>query len=331
MLSAHCKPPTNVVNKTFFTALSSVFIDLHPEADIEFAIPSLEWDAEYFSKYDLIFIGLVPPTSLSANRVYGTLKCLDTLFDSPNVRLVLDSPQLWQYLPGFSAISKDPTYLITEFYSKRPDYRKADSYKNLISFKSVSEKFLTKQWPMTLYPRLPWHDSERLSKYLPNASNSIQLNLDSHFLVEPKASMSASKAGWAVDNHGSKWAKKLRHTVSHVFNEVKLSKKFNDSDALDMISDSIGVVVPPIDRGVGTWWNYRYIQGLIAGVPVATDWTESANIGPAWSVLPYQIEDMSAESRFALARAQYESYVESIPSKPALKEFFKVVLVSKGE
>lgn len=332
MLSAHCKKPTEVANKTFYTAFSLAFADTHADYEIDWKIPSLSWDKEFLSQYDLIFIGLVPPTSMSANRVYGALKCLDTVFDWPNVRIILDSPQLWQFTPGFSAISKDPTYLISSFYEKRPSYREADTYKNLTSFKSVCEKFLTQTWPKTIYPSLPWHSGDRLESHLPNAKNSLGVNLDSYFLSKYDSDFGQStRSGWAVDNHKSKWAQKLQKTVSEWFTELKLGKKFNDDDAYSLIKSSIGVVIPPVERGVGTWWTYRYVQALLSGTPVATEWVESQKLGYQWSALPYQIEEMSDQERLNLARNQLEAYKSHIPDLESLKNIFTVVLKNEGE
>jgi hypothetical protein len=335
MLSAHCKVPTDVANKTFYTAFSLVFRDLYPDAEIEWKAPSLSWDEEYLSQYDFIFIGMVPPTSMSANMVYGTLKCLDTVYDWPNVRLIMDSPQLWQYVPGLSAISKDPTYLVSKFYSKRPGYRQADTYKTLSSFKRVADRLLNEKWPKVIYPELPWHDSVRkselISDYLGNVTDLMGLNLDSYFLSSNPEYKEVFDAPWSVDSYKSKWAEKLSRTVSMAFSELKLGKTFNDVHAEAALRSSVGLIVPPADRNVGTWWSYRYVQGLLSGVPVATEWTESKVLGPAWAVLPYQIEDMTPAERRELAQKQLEAYKNNALSFSELKKKIALVLNNKGE
>jgi hypothetical protein len=336
MLSAHCKVPTDVSNKTFYTAFSLVFRDLYPEAEIEWKAPSLAWDEEYLSQYDFIFIGMVPPTSMSANMIYGTLKCLDTVYDWTNVRLIMDSPQLWQYAPGLSAISKDPTYLVSSFYSKRPGYKQADTYKTLSSFKRVAERLLTEKWPKVVYPELPWHDSARkselISDHLPHVTDAFGLNLDGYFLNNKNPDYrEISDAPWSVDSFKSKWAGKLSRTVAMEFNELKLGKSFNDVHAEALLRTSIGLIVPPADRNVGTWWSYRYVQGLLSGVPVATEWTESKALGPSWAVLPYQIEDMTPAERKELAQRQLEAYKDNALSFSELKQKIALVLNYKGE
>ena len=331
MLSAHCKAPTAVSNKTFFTSFSLAFPEIYPEAEIEWKAPDLSWDKEFLSQYDLIFIGVVPPTSLSANMIYGALKTLETVYEWENVHLLLDSPQLWQYVPGFNAISKDPSYLVSDFYSKRPSFSKADTYKNVSAFKNVADRFLNTPWPKTLYPALPWQTDVAFAKYLPNVDKSHAVNLDHYFLREANPSFSEKNNSWAVENYKSKWAQKLDKTVSNEFTELKLGRTFNDSHAETVIKEAMGLVIPPIDRGVGTWWSYRYIQGLLSGTPIATDWTESMTLGAAWSVLPYQIEEMSTAQRWDLARQQLESYKSNISDLKTLKSKLEVVLSSKGE
>lgn len=331
MLSAHCKHPAEVPNKTFFVALGEVVEALYPSATIEWKTPSLDWTSESLSQYDLVFVGMVPPTSLSANMMYGSLKTLDLLYSSPRLRLVLDSGQLWQYMPSFNAISKDPTYLVSDFYSKRPGYRQANNYKTLSAFKNVADKFVAGMWPTTLHPKLPWQSDGMFSKYLPNLTDAIPLNLDGYFLQQVADQKTTEMSFFAVENEKSTWVKKLSRTVTSSFKDIKPTKKFNDSDALVEISNSIGLAVPPVERGVGTWWTYRYIQGLLSSTPIVTEWVESARIGAPWGVLAYQLEDMTKEERSRLAASQLETYLAHVPSVSELEKKLLVVLNSKGE
>jgi len=52
-----------------------------------------------------------------------------------------------------------------------------------------------------------------------------------------------------------------------------------------------------------------------AGIPIATQWQESASVSDAWGVLASNIDVMSSSQREFLALAQRESYAKAIPSK----------------
>jgi hypothetical protein len=100
---------------------------------------------------------------------------------------------------------------------------------------------------------------------------------------------------------------------------------------MDVIKSSIGLVIPPQDRKVGTWWNYQYIQGLNAGVPIVTSWIDSGTIDDSWSILAYQVEDMDQISRDNLAMAQRDSYIASIPTRLELIQTLKQDLLDTNK
>ena len=76
-----------------------------------------------------------------------------------------------------------------------------------------------------------------------------------------------------------------------------------------------------------TWWNYRLIQALNTSTPVITNWLETKNFSDSWSLLPYQIEDMSPAQRQQLASTQRGVYLESIPSTAEIGYEIEKILI----
>jgi hypothetical protein len=144
----------------------------------------------------------------------------------------------------------------------------------------------------------------------------VGVNVDSFLLTssEPDAS-GVKNQTWAVDNAKSQWWSKLSRTLRWSGEPASKSRKPKDSDVEAVISSASGLIVTPQDRKVGTWWNYRYIQGLNLGTPIVTDWQDTHSFSSSWSKLAYQIEDMDPYDRYALARRQLSEYTNAVPTR----------------
>lgn len=326
MASAHCKQPTETTNKTFFTVFSGLFNEIAPSADVVWQTPSLSWTKEYLDQFDLIFVGIIPPTALSANKVYGALSAIELMYESPKLHLILDSAQLWQYETGFAAIARDPGYITGGFFSKRFENKLATSPEALTRLKSVSDKFLLQQWPKTIYPKLPWKSDEAVEVHLPNARGSlVGVNLDAYLLNEEFVVAHGGRYGWAIDSTSTKWSKSIDKVTRLPATKMKKTLRASDDEVYDTLRDSIGTLISPQDRGVGTWWSYRYIQAMNATSPIVTEWKESSKLSHHWAHLAYQIEDMSEAERFNVAAKQVDTYYDAIPTKQDITDQFKVV------
>lgn len=311
MGSHHCKKPDNV---SFFSLLDSV---LSEYADVVWSSPNVSWKKEDLEKYDHILFGFLPPTSLNANKIYGALNVLSLMFDSPKLKLVVDSPQIWQYKNSISASTKNPSILLSSFYSRREGYQTA--IKNPGFIEKAFAHMMVSKWPKIIYPSLPWNSEEKISSILGfgSANETFGLNLDS-LLIEPETPRIGRKDYWAVENIKNSWVSSLNSSVSFPMEPTKAGKKTDDSYALEKIKNGIGLIVPPQERNLITWWNYRIIQALNTSTPVVTYWPETANFNHNWAMLAYQIEDMSPAQRQQLAAAQRGVYIENIPSKAEL-------------
>lgn len=307
MGSYHCKKPAN---NSFFTILDSV---LSKYGEVTWASPSLSWKKEDLEKYDHIIFGFLPPTSLTANKIYGALNVLGLMFDSPKLKLVVDSPQIWQYKNSINAVLKTPSILFGSFYSKREGYQFA--VKNTGVVEKALAHMLVSKWPKIIYPSLPWNSDEKISNLFGFGSNLevVGLNFDSLY-VEPEVPRIGRKDYWSVENIKNTWVEYINKTTVFPKESTKSGKKTDDEYALETIKNGIGLIIPPQERNLITWWNYRIIQALNTSTPIVTRWEDTANFSYSWSLLPYQIEDMSPAQRQQLAHTQRGVYLESLPT-----------------
>lgn len=313
MGSHHCRRPDNT---SFFTLLSDF---LSEYAEVVWASPSMLWKKEDLDNYDQIIFGLLPPTSLSANKIYGALNVLGLMYDSPKLKLVVDSPQIWQYKNSLAAVIKNPSILFSSFYSKREGYEIATRNTSIVD-RACSHMMVT-EWPQIIYPGLPWNSNEKISNLLGfgDAENTFGINLDP-FHIEPEPARIGRKDYWALENPKSSWIESLSKTITFPQEPTKIGRKTDDAYALETIKHSVGLLIPPQERNSTTWWNYRMTQAMNTSTPIATYWPDTASYSHPWGVLAYQIEDMSASQRQVLASTQRNVYLESLPSREETKE-----------
>lgn len=324
MASSHCKKPSST---TFFALLAG---GLEEFGEVIWATPKLSWSKKDLEEFDLVIFGLIPPTALSANRIYGAMHVLGILFDSPKLRIVVDSPQIWQYKNSIEAVKRDVSTLFSDFYAKRYDYRRAQSEEGRKYIELAARRMGDEQWPTVIYPELPWTKKESVTSVLsivPSAA-LVGLNLDPFVLIPEPVSGTDRSNYWSVDGTKSLWYAKLQPSLRYGGVEARPSKHITQSESHRIIRSSFGLIVPPQERNTGTWWSYRYIQGLVSNTPIVTLWSESATMGQAWSYLAYQIEDMTAYQRQSVAREQLESYLLAVGNKGAVLDKIKTNVIN---
>tara|TARA_B110000503_G_scaffold99511_2_gene148874 strand:- start:9571 stop:10503 length:933 start_codon:yes stop_codon:yes gene_type:complete len=300
-------------------------------AEVAWMSPSISWKKDDLEQYDLIIFGFVPPTSLSANKLYGALNVLGLMFDSPKLKLVVDSAQIWQYKNSIAAAAKDPSILYGSFYARREGYEAAKRNTSIVE--RATAHMLVSQWPTILYPSLPWNSTEKVASLLgfAQADNLIGVNLDST-LLDPEPPRIGRRDYWAVENPKSSWVDSLDKVTVFPKEPTKVGRKTDDAYALDVVKDSVGLILPPQDRNSTTWWNYRMVQALNTSTPIATYWPDTSGFSSEWSVLPYQIEDMSPARRQVLAITQRNQYIDTlIPASEVKTELMGVLVDSMSE
>ena len=323
MASSHTKPSANT---SFFGTLVRA---IETFATVEWATPSVTWTKEFLDQYDSVVVGIIPPTSLSANKVYGAMHVINVLHDSPKLTLVVDSPQLWQFKASLASVARDVSSIFTSFYLKRREYKLASSPEISNSIQSAADKLLNLPWPRTIYPELPWKTVDEVSKFISTegAENLVGVNLDAMLLDNPAPAKSPAPV-WVADSPSSAWTKKIEKLLSLPTIPLKSTPRDTDEQVFDRISSSFGLLVSPQDRGVGTWWSYRYVQALNSSVPIVSDWRDTGALSNNWYVLGSTLEESSHEERLAVAKAQREDYIRSIPSEDQSIRLIKSLILN---
>lgn len=308
MGSSHCAPTENM---GFFRAL--VDVASYAGIDASWEAPNIHWTKEHLDQFDAVFVGILPPTSPSANKLYGSLHVIGLLADSPKLHLVVDHPQIWQFKSSIASAARNIDSIYTDFYAKRRDYKAASESATKSVIELAIKKLDSEAWPKTIYPKLPWGSDETVSKFL--TTNLVGLNLDSFLLEEAGPPVMQRSMIWHIDNQITAWSKRQGLLLSNPIFPMRDSSKSTDADVAENISDSIGSLIAPQDRGVGTWWSYRYIQSLNLRTPIVSEWRETGKLGMSWDLLASSLEDLSFMEILALALEQRTSYIQAIPDK----------------
>lgn len=289
--------------------------------DVEWIPPSVFMDSDYIMSFDRVLVGLTSPASLAAHYVYGALSVIGHAMASDKLSLFLDAPEPHRVAAGLSQASSDSSLLTKSLYGRRKEYAQA-------CVSSVSERLAQtvralclEPWPLTVAPSLPWTPSDILQRHLPNVSS------DSSLLVCPDICL-LSESGivsrpdavgdfWVVDDVKSSWSRKVSKTVGGRLVSVRGSRSESNEETLRRLSAGVGAMLSTY-RGGDPWWTPLGVQTLLRGVPVVTDWRLTEGLGKCWTHLPYQVEEMSADARHALAETQFESYQNMLRSSTRL-------------
>jgi hypothetical protein len=310
MSTSHAKENSR---QSFFASLREVYKNI---SEVETIEPSITMTKEYLDSYDAIFVGVIPPTSPSANYLYGAMHLINTMYDSPKLYVVVDNDQLWNYKTGFSSIARDVTKIFTPFLNRRKEFTQAKNNK-AESIQQAAQKMATMQWPKTIYPALPWGSKANLDDFI--GHNRYPVNLDIYLLTEPKLSLERHDA-WYADQRNPTWVKKLTKLIDKKVYPVKETRRDPESVIEERVASALGLIIPPVERGVGTWWSQRYIQALNSLTPISTEWKESRVISDYWNLLAVNIEELTTHDRLEVAKKQREAYVAAIPSKNEVLE-----------
>lgn len=310
MSSSHCKEGKN---ESFFRTLAKAYGEF---SEVVWSEPKLSWTRSDLENFDEIVFGFAPPTSMGANYIYGAIHVLNLMYESPKLAVVVDSPQMWQYKNSVRAFKRDPDQIFGPFYSKRRNYKEAKTGNIVSAAQSLADKMSSISWPRTYVPKLPWSSNESIAEKIPFVSSSsiVPLNLDSFLLVKDTPKVHRQEQ-WAVDNVKSSWWSTLSGGLRLPGESIKDSSKPKDLEAEQRISMSMGLIMTPQDRNMGTWWSYRYIQGMNTVTPIATYWQDTAAFSEQWSWLAYQIEDMEPYERQDVAFKQRKAYEAAIPTR----------------
>lgn len=282
--------------------------------DVVWTDPSVSFTKDYLSEFDSVVVGLAPPTSTAAHRIYGALSVIHYANELGTLRLFLDAPEPRRVWAGLRAIYKKPDDLTKEFHRKRKEFNKTSHNGTLDRLHNAVRILFTEEWPTTVFPVFPWMSYPSVSTEIPmtNSKNLVGLNFDSRLLAHAHENVPVESTYWVADVINSKWTKTLEKTITNRVDSVRASKWESSSDTHSRIRGAIGCLVSTHRHG-NPWWSVALPQALASGIPVVTDWKLSSMLGPEWSVLAHAVEDMNQYDRMILAESQRTSYLGSVP------------------
>ena len=283
--------------------------------DVVWDNPSMRWEEDYLSTFDSVVVGLSSPTSVASHRLYGALSVIERAKNVTNVRYLVDAPDPHKIWHGIKAIVDNPNNLVKDFYSRRSEFSLASTDKNLSRLLLVLEDLYNSKWENTIAPAFPWSDSSHLTKYIPNLSgDSVKLLcLDSILLTAMSSSslyMKSESDYWSYDSHTT-WVKNVEKTIINSASPMAKSKWSNNAEILSNLNKSIGSLIST-HKNNDPWWSVNLSQSLFVNTPVVTDWRHTSYLGPEWSLLAHQIEEMPLSDRTKIAYSQKNSYIKAI-------------------
>jgi hypothetical protein len=288
-------------------------------ATVNFTEPSIEMDKQYLAEYDVVLVGVAPPTSLSANKLYPAFAIADRAREIGNLALFLDAPEPFKLQASLKSCYLNISDIQKDFYSRRKNFQDMGSNPKFAAEVYNFIEFLYKrQWPVTLYSALPWSHSGAITSVIPNIDESrlFGINLDVQILKDSNNILTFDKQEtfWTCDAPKTKWSSSISRTLQYPVIPIRQNKWEDRSQIEARMSSSIGTLIS-VHRALEPWWSPFVAQSLSLGKPVVTDWRYSSSLGTAWSHLASTVEEMSPPQRGELAREQRVAYLASLPSK----------------
>lgn len=299
-------------NFSFAGSITSALTNKSTE--VVWADPTIEWSAKNYDQYDAVLAGVAPVLSMTANKAYGILGLIDTLYGTDKLRLFVDAPEPTKIHASLRSVEKDKSRLVKPLYSLRKEYKevlKNEKAKEKI-FRGV-DILLSEKWPKTLYPSLPISQKVSDSPGIPSTMSDsfVGVNLDSLHIMQ-KISVHADRQNyWVVDNPKSRWCVDVLDHLMYPTNAAREHRTWTDEHVLKHIAGALGVLVGPHDDKL-LWWSPRFIQAINTLTPVATEWRLASEIGSAWNHLAAGLEQMSAVDRYEIASSQREQYLDKL-------------------
>lgn len=290
------------------------------DADVEVSIaePSIYTTKEELEEYDAVVVGIAPPTSLSANKIYPAFSIAAKAKDIGNLVLFIDAPEPYKIQSSLKSCYLNNSDLQKNFYERRKSYSYLLEDKN---FRDEVQGFVsylyTDKWPVTIYPAFGWSDGRNLARSITglDETNFFPITVDSYLLsgASPTKEFHLTREYWTCDSMKTQWASEVVPMLSYDVIPTRLNRWETEEDTLERIRKSVGTLVSTYRSGE-PWWSPALSQSLSVGVPVVTDWRNTSYLGSEWSYLAASIEEMTDTERFAVAEAQTSAYLKSIPT-----------------
>ena len=288
------------------------------DVDVSIEEPSIYTTYEQLEQYDTVLVGVAPPTSLSANKIYPAFSIAEKARKIGNLALFIDAPEPYKIQSSLKSCYLNNSDLQKSFYERRKSYSHLVDDKN---FREEIQSFVsylyTEKWPTTLYPAFGWSADKSSAKSVSglDSTNFFPVMVDSYLLSEisPTKEFHMTHEYWTCDSMKTQWSSEVISTLTYDVVPTRLNRWETEEDTLERVRKSIGTLISTYRSGE-SWWSPALSQSLSMGVPVITDWRNTAHLGSEWGYLASSIEEMSDVERFAVAEAQTSTYLKSIPT-----------------
>lgn len=310
--AAHVSPSKNEKTRTFSGDIYNALVS--SKNRVTWVEPSVFMSYDYISDFDAVIVGLAPPTSTAAHRIYGALSVIGYGLDAGNVSIILDAPEPKKVWYGLKSIQKNPQSLFKGFYSKRKEYKATEKEEIFSHILVTVHRLIEDFWPTTIFPSLPWMSFSSVSSYVPRTSekNLVGLCFDGKYLSgKTTGSMRSNPEYWLSDKLSSPWSKKQEKLLTLPVEAMRSSRWEGDVEATKKFDKALACLVSTYGKG-DPWWSSAISQCLSSGVPVVSDWTLTSILGPSWRHIPHNLEEMSREEIYNLANDQLFSYKNSV-------------------
>ena len=278
--------------------------------------PYFHYTKEFLNQYDLVFVGLSSPSSLSAHYAHGAFALANKAKELGKLRLIIDTPNLKKTKTIIQEFYNKPDNFYKSFYSRRMQYIEACTLENRQQIASFISYLHNEKWVQTFVPSMPWFSKKAITKYISNVNEDdiIPLCFDRVLLDESDdRSIPVLNNYWCADNVKTPWTIKISKNLNLPVYSTRNNNYSTNEMVLDKMSNSVGTLVSTYQNG-DAWWSIAIAQSLIAGVPVVTEWRHTAELGAEWAYLPSTVEEMSPEERMNMAQNQRDFYREAVPS-----------------
>ena len=296
---------------------------------VEWVEPSVHLKKDDLARFDVILLGIAPVLSVTSNKAYGVLSMIHALDGDPRLRFFIDAPEPARITANLRAVEKDFSTLVKPFYSLRRHYKDLSDESVKLAIAGGVNRLAASEWPLTVYPAMPWSNDVQVADKLPNgaASAVVGITVDPYYVSRQTRPIEKGKTRrWVVDaSRGSKWTTNTLNSLSLPHEMMKMNRGATDVDVLERINGSTGSIIGPgIDGAL--WWSHRWAQSLNSLTPVASDWRVTSSIGSSWSHLAASIEEMSHIDNYELSVSQRKEYISALPSQDNVKEKLETTL-----
>jgi hypothetical protein len=313
-----CSTRTASRTPTFSSLVAKGLHDSGVDVDVSIMEPSVYMTKEEVKGYDAVLVGVAPPTSLSANKMYPAFSIAAKALEIGNLILFIDAPEPHKIQSSLKSCYLNNSDLQKDFYKRRKSYSHLLEDKN---FRDEVQGFIsylyTEKWPTTLYPAFPWTVGKTSVKSIEglDTTNFFPVFVDSYLIQSerPTREFHLTKEYWTCDSMKTQWASDVIPTLSYDVIPTRLTRWESEEDTIERIKRSVGTLIST-HRSGEPWWSPALAQSISAGIPVVTDWRNTSYLGSEWGYLGSSIEEMSDEERFAVAEAQKSLYQKSLPS-----------------